>query len=76
LADLLAHGFNIQESFSFMIKSNALPQHSITFLLEGFSSGIALQALDEELRFSTMVSTQLSFVTAHEDLVGSLQSIS
>ena len=25
LADLLANGFNIQESFSFMKKSNALP---------------------------------------------------
>lgn len=54
LADLLANGFNIQESFSFMKKSNALPQHSITFLVEGFSSGIALQALVEELGFSTM----------------------
>ena len=34
-----------------MKKSNALPQHSITFLVEGFSSGIALQALVEELDF-------------------------
>lgn len=76
LADLLANGFNIQESFSFMKKSNALPQHSITFLVEGFSSGIALQALVEELGFSTMVSAQLSFATAHGDLVGTLQAIS
>ncbi len=43
-----------------MKKSNALPQHSITFLVEGFSSGIALQALVGRIRFSTMVSAQLS----------------
>ena len=57
-------------------KIKRLTSAQYNFLVEGFSSGIALQALVEELGFSTMVSAQLSFATAHGDLVGTLQAIS
>ena len=45
-------------------KIKRLTSAQYNFLVEGFSSGIALQALVEELGFSTMVSAQLSFATA------------
>lgn len=76
LAELLLHGFTLQESFLFMNKSNAISKESIHFLVTSLEKGEPLSQQMERVGFTAILATQVSFAQSHGQLPKTLEQIS
>lgn len=76
LAELLLHGFTLQESFLFMNKSNAISKESIHFLVTSLEKGEPLSQQMERVGFTSILATQVSFAQSHGQLPKTLEQIS
>nr|WP_256924782.1 competence type IV pilus assembly protein ComGB [Enterococcus sp. 4G2_DIV0659] len=75
LTDLLRNGFTIQESLSFMKKSNSIPSQPVDYVLDCMEQGESLNTSLAVIGFKEIIVTQIEFAQIHGDLAGTLKKI-